>query len=48
MTMARTRLVDSAVTRRYHCVTRRCDALFPPLSEGPLDPKQWIVQRLHV
>jgi hypothetical protein len=46
MTMARTQLVDSSVTRWYHCVTRvvRGASL---LGEGESDRKQWIEDRLE-
>jgi hypothetical protein len=46
MTMPRAHLVDPAVTRWYHCVTRCVRRAFL-LSEGPLDRKQWIDQRLE-
>ncbi len=46
MTMARAHLVDPAVTRWYHCVTRCVRRAFL-LSEGPLDRKQWIDERLQ-
>ncbi len=46
MTMPRAHLVDPAVTRWYHCVTRCVRRAFL-LSEGPLDRKQWIDQRLQ-
>ncbi len=46
MTMARAHLVDPAVTRWYHCVTRCVRRAFL-LSEGPLDRKQWIDKRLE-
>ena len=46
MTMARAHLVDSAVTRWYHCVTRCVRRAFL-LGEGPAgNRKQWIEHRL--
>jgi len=44
MTMARAHLVDPAVTRWYHCVTRCVRRAFL-LGEGP-DRKLWIEHRL--
>ena len=41
MTMARAHLVDPAVTRWYHCVTRCVRRAFL-LGEGPEDRKKWI------
>jgi REP element-mobilizing transposase RayT len=46
MTMARAHLVDSAVTRWYHCVTRCVRRAFL-LGEGPGNRKQWIENRLE-
>jgi REP element-mobilizing transposase RayT len=46
MTMPRAHLVDPAVTRWYHCVTRCVRRAFL-LSEGPIDRKQWIDHRLE-
>ncbi len=47
MTMARAHLVDSAVTRWYHCVTRCVRRAFL-LGEGPAgNRKQWIEHRLE-
>ena len=46
MTMARAHLVDPAVTRWYHCVTRCVRRAFL-LGEGPLDRKEWIERRLQ-
>jgi hypothetical protein len=45
MTMARAHLVDPAVTRWYHCVTRCVRRAFL-LGEGPTDRKVWIETRL--
>jgi REP element-mobilizing transposase RayT len=45
MTMARAHLVDVDVTRWYHCITRCVRRAFL-LSEGPLNRKQWIENRL--
>jgi hypothetical protein len=45
MTIARAHLVDPAVTRWYHCVTRCVRRAFL-LGEGPDDRKLWIDQRL--
>jgi hypothetical protein len=46
MTMPRAHLVDPAVTRWYHCVTRCVRRAFP-LSEGPIDRREWIEHRLQ-
>ena len=46
MTMARAHLVDPAVSRWYHCVTRCVRRAFL-LGEGPNDRKQWIEHRLE-
>src|SRR5262245_47860622 len=46
MTMARAHLVDPAVTRWYHCVTRCVRRAFV-LGEGPDDRKGWIETRLE-
>ena len=46
MTMARAHLVDPAVTRWYHCVTR-CVRRALLLGEGPNDRKLWIEHRLR-
>ena len=46
MTIARARLVDPAVTRWYHCVTRCVRRAFL-LGEGPNDRKVWIDNRLQ-
>jgi hypothetical protein len=45
MTMARAHLVDVAVTRWYHCITR-CVRRALLLSEGPFNRKEWIENRL--
>ncbi len=45
MTIARAHLVDPAVTRWYHCVTRCVRRAFP-LGEGMHDRKSWIEHRL--
>ena len=46
MTVARAHLVDPAVTRWYHCVTR-CVRRAPLLGAGPNDRKGWIENRLR-
>ena len=46
MTMACAHLVDPAVTRWYHCVTRCVRRAFL-LSEAPFDRKEWIELRLQ-
>jgi putative transposase len=46
MTMARAHLVDSAVTRWYHSVTRCVRRAFL-LGEGAGNRKQWIENRLE-
>ncbi len=46
MTMARVHLVDPAVTRWYHCVTRCVRRAFQ-LGEGPEDRKKWIECQLQ-
>jgi REP element-mobilizing transposase RayT len=46
MTIARAHLVDPAVTRWYHCVTRCVRRAFL-LGEGPNDRKVWIENRLR-
>jgi REP element-mobilizing transposase RayT len=46
MTMARAHLVDPAVTRWYHCVTR-CVRRAHLLAEGPFDRREWIEHRLQ-
>jgi hypothetical protein len=46
VTMPRAHLVDPAVTRLYHCVTRCVRRAFL-LSEGPIDRRKWIEQRLQ-
>ena len=46
MTIARAHLVDPAVTRWYHCVTRCVRRAFL-LGEGPSDRKVWIENRLR-
>ncbi len=46
MTIARAHLVDPAVTRWYHCVTRCVRRAFL-LGEGPDDRKVWIDGRLR-
>jgi hypothetical protein len=45
MTIARTHLVDPAVTRWYHCITRCVRRAFL-LGEGQNDRKLWIDNRL--
>jgi len=42
MTIARAHLVDPAVTRWYHCITRCVRRAFM-LGEGPNDRKVWIL-----
>jgi hypothetical protein len=44
MTMARAHLVNPAVTRWYHCVTR-CVRRASLLSEGPVNRREWIEHR---
>jgi REP element-mobilizing transposase RayT len=46
MTIARAHLVDPAVTRWYHCITRCVRRAFL-LGEGDSDRKQWIENRLE-
>ena len=46
MTMARAELVDSNVTRWYHCLLR-CVRLASLLGQGDFDRKQWIENRLE-
>ena len=46
MTIARAHLVDIAMTRWYHCVTRCVRRAFL-LGEGPIDRKEWIDRRLE-
>jgi REP element-mobilizing transposase RayT len=46
MTIARAQLVDPAITRWYHCITR-CVRRASLLGEGPGDRKQWIEDRLE-
>ena len=46
MTMPRAHLVDPAVTRWYHCVTRCVRRAFL-LSEGPVNRQEWIERRLE-
>src|SRR5271157_4911574 len=46
MTIARAHLVDPAVTRWYHCITRCVRRAFL-LAEGLLDRKHWIEHRLE-
>ena len=46
MTIARAHLVDPAVTRWYHCITR-CVRRALLLAEGGCDRKAWIEQRLR-
>ena len=46
MTMPRAHLVDPALTRWYHCVTRCVRRAFL-LSEGEFNRREWIEQRLQ-
>jgi REP element-mobilizing transposase RayT len=46
MTIARAHLVDPAVTRWYHCITRCVRRAFL-LGEGTIDRKAWIEHRLQ-
>ncbi len=46
MTIARAHLVDVAMTRWYHCVTRCVRRAFL-LAESPFDRKDWIDRRLQ-
>ena len=46
MTVARSQLVDPAVTRWYHCITRCVRRAFLlGEGEGPENRKQWIDHR---
>jgi len=45
MTIARAQLVDPAVTRWYHCITRCVRRAFL-LGEGPSDRRGWLENRL--
>ncbi len=45
MTVARSQLVDTAVTRWYHCITRCVRRAFL-LGEGSLNRKEWIENRV--
>ena len=46
MTMARSQLVNTSVTRWYHCISRCVRRAFL-LGEGTADRKQWIEGRLR-
>ena len=46
MTIARAQLIDTSVTRWYHCVSRCVRRAFL-LGEGPDDRKAWIENRLE-
>src|SRR6266853_578523 len=46
MTMARSQLVNTSVTRWYHCISRCVRRAFL-LGEGTVDRKQWIENRLR-
>ena len=46
MTIARAQLVDTSVTRWYHCITRCVRRAFL-LGEGDRDRKEWIENRLE-
>ena len=46
MTMARAHLVDSSVTRWYHCITRCVRRAFL-LTEGPINRRECIELRLQ-
>jgi REP element-mobilizing transposase RayT len=46
MTTARSKLVDTSVTKWYHCISRCVQRAFL-LAEGSLDRKQWIEDRLE-
>ena len=46
MTIARAHLIDPAVTRWYHCVTRCVRRAFL-LGEGENDRKTWIDKRIE-
>ena len=46
LTIARAHLVDAAVTRWYHCITRYVRRAFL-LGEGTSDRKLWIDRRLR-
>jgi REP element-mobilizing transposase RayT len=45
MTISRAQLVDTSLTRWYHCVTR-CVRRAYLLGEGDQNPKQWLEDRL--
>ena len=47
MAIARSRLVDTSVTRWYHCITR-CVRRALLLNEGTFDRKAWIEKRLEL
>jgi hypothetical protein len=46
MTAARAELVDLAVTRWYHCITR-CVRQANLLGQGPLNRKEWVENRIE-
>ena len=46
MTIARAQLVDTSLTRWYHCVTRCVRRAFL-LGEGDYNRKEWIENRLE-
>ena len=46
MTIARSLLIDSKITRWYHCVSRCVRRAFL-LGEGPGDRKKWVENRLE-
>jgi hypothetical protein len=46
MTIARSLLIDSTITRWYHCVSRCVRRAFL-LGEGPGDRKKWVENRLE-
>jgi hypothetical protein len=46
MTKARFRLVDTSVSRWYHCVSRCCRKAYLLSDENGFQRKEWIDQRL--
>jgi putative transposase len=46
MTIARAQLVDTSLTRWYHCITRCVRRAFL-LGEGNHDRKEWLEKRLE-
>jgi hypothetical protein len=46
MTKARCRLVDTSVSRWYHCISRCCRKAYLLSDENGFQRKEWIDQRL--